>query len=221
MTLIRCKVLSSLTSKRAMLRTSWSNKIQRDVRGPTDILMWKWTIGPGIALAHHPLANKVHSPHDKKGQDYPNDRTNSTAVWLGLIGGWLWFFWKNRRRKLNVVIKRRAVYTLLFWSSFSKSVSTQSAIHTVSLKASASHSGICKSNILIQDTRLHASSSLHKAVWAKHSPFCLAIYLVRITYLDRTSLECFLFFPALQSQWILTNIRSLIREHFSLKSHVC
>lgn len=78
-------MLSTLTSKSAVLRTSWSDEIQRDVGGTTDILVWKRTVGPGVALAHHPLANKVHSSHDKKGQYDPNDRTDGTAVGLGLI----------------------------------------------------------------------------------------------------------------------------------------
>lgn len=68
-----------------MLRTSRSDEIERDVGGTADILMWKGAVGPGVALAHHPLAHKVHSSHDKKGQDYPNDGTDGTAVRLGLV----------------------------------------------------------------------------------------------------------------------------------------
>lgn len=76
---------STLTSESAVLRTSWSDEIERDVGGAADILVREGAVGPGVALAHHPLAHKVHSPHDKQGQDYPNDRANGTAVWLRLV----------------------------------------------------------------------------------------------------------------------------------------
>lgn len=174
--LIRCNVLTILTSKSAMLRTSWSNKIKRDMRGATDILMWKMTIRPGIALTHHSLTNKVHSSHDKKWQYYTNDRTNGTTVWLCLIWGWLCFFWKERRKKKEI-IKHGTIYMLLSWSLCRKSVSLQSFTQCLwkYLQTQASITPY----IWIQCTRLPPLPfHVHKAVLAWYSPFCLSINLV-------------------------------------------
>lgn len=146
--MVLTRVLTILTSKSAMLRTSRSNKIKRDVRRATDILMWKGAVGPGIALTHHSLANKVHSSHDKKGKYYSNDGTDGTAVGLRFIRGWLWFFWKRggkRRTSLNT-----AIYKMLSWSLHSTSVS--SVIYIVPLQVTAFYSDM--SNYIGSDYKI-------------------------------------------------------------------
>lgn len=68
-----------------MLGTPWSNEVEWDMWGATDVLMWERAVGASVALAHHTLAHEVHPPHDKEGQDDANDRTDGTAVGLGHI----------------------------------------------------------------------------------------------------------------------------------------
>lgn len=57
------------------------------MRSPTDILMWEGPVGPGVALTHHTLADKVDPAHDEEREDDADDGPDGTAVGRAFVQG--------------------------------------------------------------------------------------------------------------------------------------
>jgi hypothetical protein len=75
--------------------------------GPADILMWKGSTGPCVALAHHTLADEIDPAHDKEREDDTDDWPNGAAVGWTVVRGRLGDFCQKTDRK------RRPTLTLL------------------------------------------------------------------------------------------------------------
>lgn len=76
--------------------------------GPTDVLVRKGPVGPGVALTHHTLADEVDAAHDEEGQDDADDRPDGAAVGRAVIRRRLGDLCPRAARKRQRMLTARA-----------------------------------------------------------------------------------------------------------------
>lgn len=57
------------------------------MRGSTDVLVWKASVGTLVVATHDPLTHKTHASHHEHREDDANDGPDGTGVAREIVGG--------------------------------------------------------------------------------------------------------------------------------------